>query len=210
MCYFGKSESECGGIIYERDGRSEIFKSMNHTDFTSETDLTKKGSYSKSTGESFTWSLNASINYNLVKGKHMVSLFGRWNVDENKGNSISLSAKGFPNDNMTDFLFAFEMDNRVNGAESTSRSVGVIGQISYMYDLRYSMDFSVRGDLSSQFGSNTGMAPFWAIGARWNMHKERWLENSFVSNLVLRGSYGIVGSQSYDLIRQLRCILLKN
>lgn len=50
--------------------RSEIFKSMNHTDFTSETDLTKKGSYSKSTGESFTWSLNASINYNLVKGKH--------------------------------------------------------------------------------------------------------------------------------------------
>ena len=178
--------------------RSEIFKSMNHTDFTSETDLTKKGSYSKSTGESFTWSLNASINYNLVKGKHMVSLFGRWNVDENKGNSISLSAKGFPNDNMTDFLFAFEMDNRVNGAESTSRSVGVIGQISYMYDLRYSMDFSVRGDLSSQFGSNTGMAPFWAIGARWNMHKERWLENSFVSNLVLRGSYGIVGSQSYE------------
>ena len=109
-----------------------------------------------------------------------------------------MSAKGFPNDNMTDFLFGFEMDNRVAGMESTSRSVGVIGQVSYMYDTRYSMDFSIRGDLSSQFGSNTGMAPFWSIGARWNMHKEKWLENTFISNLVLRGSYGVTGSQSYE------------
>ena len=178
--------------------RSEVFKSMNHTDFAGEKDLTKRGSYSKNTGETFTWSLNASVNYNLTFGKHLISLFGRWNVDENQGNSVSLSAKGFPNDNMTDFLFGFEMDNRVAGMESTSRSVGVIGQISYMYDTRYSMDFSIRGDLSSQFGSNTGMAPFWSIGARWNMHKEKWLENTFISNLVLRGSYGVTGSQSYE------------
>ena len=178
--------------------RSEVFKSMNHTDFAGEKDLTKKGSYRKNTGETFTWSLNASVNYNLTFGKHLISLFGRWNVDENQGNSVNLSAKGFPNDNMTDFLFGFEMDNRVAGMESTSRSVGVIGQVSYMYDTRYSMDFSIRGDLSSQFGSNTGMAPFWSIGARWNMHKEKWLENTFISNLVLRGSYGVTGSQSYE------------
>lgn len=178
--------------------RSEVFKSMNHTDFAGEKDLTKRGSYNKNTGETFTWSLNASVNYNLTFGKHLISLFGRWNVDENQGNSVNLSAKGFPNDNMTDFLFGFEMDNRVAGMESTSRSVGVIGQVSYMYDTRYSMDFSIRGDLSSQFGSNTGMAPFWSIGARWNMHKEKWLENTFISNLVLRGSYGVTGSQSYE------------
>lgn len=178
--------------------RSEVFKSMNHTDFAGEEDLTKRGSYSKNTGETFSWSLNASVNYNLTFGKHLISLFGRWNVDESQGNSVSLSAKGFPNDNMTDFLFGFEMDNRVAGMESTSRSVGVIGQVSYMYDTRYSMDFSIRGDLSSQFGSDTGMAPFWSIGARWNMHKEKWLENTFISNLVLRGSYGVTGSQSYE------------
>ena len=109
--------------------RSEVFKSMNHTDFAGEKDLTKKGSYRKNTGETFTWSLNASVNYNLTFGKHLISLFGRWNVDENQGNSVNLSAKGFPNDNMTDFLFGFEMDNRVAGMESTSRSVGVIGQV---------------------------------------------------------------------------------
>ncbi len=178
--------------------RSEIFKSMNHTDFEGETDLTKKGSYDKNTGETFSWSLNASVNYNLTIEKHLISMFGRWNVEESKNNSNYLTAKGFPNDNMTDFLFGFEMNNRISGMEATSRTVGVIGQISYMYDTRYSMDFSIRGDLSSRFGSNTGMAPFWSVGARWNVHNEKWLDNTFVSNLVLRGSYGVVGSQSYE------------
>lgn len=178
--------------------RTELFKSMNHTDFVNETDLTRKGSYTKSTGESFTWSVNAAVSYNLQWGLHTLALYGRWNVDENTGNSINLSAKGFPNDNMTDFLFAFEMDERVNGSETTSRSLGLVGQVSYMYDMRYSLDFSIRGDLSSQFGSNTGMAPFWSVGARWNMYKEKWLEGSVISNLVLRGSYGITGSQSYE------------
>lgn len=105
---------------------------------------------------------------------------------------------GFPNDNMDDFLFAYEMEDRVSGSESTSRTVGIIGQLSYMYDMRFSVDFSIRGDLSSQFGANTGMAPFWAVGARWNVHREKWLQNTFISNLVLRGSYGITGSQSYS------------
>lgn len=178
--------------------RSELFKSKNHTDFVGEKDLTKKGFYAKSTGNTSTWSINASLNYNLSLGKHLVSLFGRWSLAENKGNSSNMTAKGFPNDNMNDFLFGFEMNNRVSGMESTSRSLGVIGQISYLYNSRYAVDFSIRGDLSSQFGSNTKIAPFWSVGARWNMHKEKWFEHTFVSNFVLRGSYGITGSQSYE------------
>ncbi len=186
-----------GASFTKGTSRMEQFRSMNHTMFASETDQTKKGSYTKNTGESFSWSLNASVNYNFVKDKHLVSMFARWNVDESKSNNVNLSAKGFPNDNMTDFLFGFEMDDRVSGSESTSRSVGVIGQVSYMYDMRYAVDFSVRGDISSQFGSDAGMAPFWAFGARWNVNREKWFENSIISNLVLRGSYGITGSQSY-------------
>ena len=82
--------------------------------------------------------MNASVNYNYTKDKHLLSLFGRWNVDESKSNSVNLSAMGFPNDNMDDFLFAYEMEDRVSGTESTSRTVGIIGQVSYMYDMRFS------------------------------------------------------------------------
>ena len=178
-------------------GKSEVFKSRNHTSFVREEDLTKQGSYSKNLANSFSWSANASINYNLTAKKHLISFLARWNIEESKSDGVNLSAKGFPNDNMTDFLFAYEMEQRVAGDESTSRSLGLIGQVSYMYDYRYAVDFSIRGDLSSSFGADTKMAPFWSVGGRWNMHREKWLDNTFVTNLVIRGSYGITGAQNY-------------
>ena len=180
------------------NARSEKFVSSNDTQFAMQTDLLKKGSYAKSLGESFEWNVNASASYNWVKDKHTVTVYGRWEALENKSNNINLSATGFPNDNMTDFLFAFEMNDRVDGNEDTQRSVGVVGQVSYLYDMRYAIDFSVRGDISSQFGDNTGMAPFWSVGLRWNGYNEEWLQNTCVSNLVVHASYGLTGSQSYE------------
>lgn len=177
--------------------KSEVFKSKNHTDFANEEDLTKQGAYNKNLANNFNWSANTSVNYNLTIDKHILSFLGRWNIDESKSDAVSLSAKGFPNDNMNDFLFAYEMEQRVNGSESTARSLGIIGQVSYMYDYRYAVDFNIRGDLSSRFGEDTKMAPFWAVGVRWNMHKEKWLEGPWITNLVLRGSYGITGAQNY-------------
>lgn len=178
--------------------RSEQFKSSHHTDFAMEEDLTQRGSYAKSIGESISWNANASLNYNLVKEKHGLFAMLRWNVESSKSDGVNLSAKGFPDDNMTDFLFAFEMDRDVNGNEATNRSVGVLGSLNYIYDQRYSVDFNVHGDVSSQFGSDTKMAPFWSVGLRWNMHEEKWLKGSVVSNLTLRANMGITGSQSYS------------
>ncbi len=177
--------------------KSEVFKSKNHTDFASETDLTRKGSYQKSNANSFSWNTNMAVNYNLLIDKHTISLMGRLDIQESKNDAVNLSALGFPNDNMTDFLFAYEMEQRVSGNEATSRSLGIVAGVSYMYDYRYAFDFSLRGDLSSQFGSDTEMAPFWSVGIRWNAYREKWLKDSWVSNLVVRGSYGITGSQNY-------------
>lgn len=178
--------------------KNEKFLSKSHTAFAEEEDLTKRGSYTKDIANSFSWSANASVNYNLTVKKHLLSTFLRWNIEESKSDGVNLSAKGFPNDNMNDFLFAYEMENRVSGDESTNRSLGVIMSASYMYDYRYSLDFSLRGDMSSQFGSDQSLKPFWAIGARWNISREPWLAGTFISNLVLRGSIGLTGSQNYS------------
>lgn len=189
---------------------TEQFKSMNHTDFGPTEDLTKKGSYAKSIGNSFGWNTSGNINYNLTKDRHLVSMLARIDISETKSDGINLSAKGFPNDNMTDFLFAYEMENRASGDESTSRSIGITGNFSYMYDFRYAVDFSIRGDRSSQFGANTKMKPFWAVGARWNASREKWLEGSVFSNLVVRGSYGITGSQNYTPYQALETYTFDN
>ncbi len=178
----------------------EEFTSMNNSKWSKDdTPLAERGTYNKSIGNSLNWSTNASINYNLTKDKHLLSMFARWEIAQSQNDAIFLSAKGFPNDNMSDFQFAQEVEKRdVNNTETTTRSMGLTATISYMYDFRYSLDFNLRGDMSSQFGADTKMKPFWSIGARWNISREKWLENTAVSNLVLRTSYGITGSQNYD------------
>lgn len=144
------------------------------------------------------WSANAAINYNLVKDKHGLYVGLRWNVDASHNNAVGMFAYGFPDDNMTDFNFAFKMERDPQGTESTSRSVGVLATLNYMYDNRYSVDLSLRGDLSSQFGSGAGMAPFWSVGLRYNMHREKWFEGTAVSNFSLYASMGVTGSQSFS------------
>ncbi|MCA5003642.1 SusC/RagA family TonB-linked outer membrane protein [Sphingobacterium bovistauri] len=184
--------------ITKGTARSERFISSNNSTYFFEDDLLKRGSYSKNTGETFAWNANTSVNYNHVSGPHLISAFLRGEISETQNNAVNLLATGFPSDAMNDFLFGFEMQQRPNGAETTVRTIGTTGQISYMLHNKYAADFSVRGDVSSQFGDNTGMAPFWATGVRWNIDREKWLQNTIFNTLVLRASIGKTGSQNYS------------
>lgn len=191
-------------------GKRELFKSAKHTDFALETDMTRKGSFNKDLADQRAWNANTSINYNLTLGKHLISSFGRFDINESKIDGVNFSALGFPNDHMNDFLFAYEMEDRVNGSEATLRSLSVIGQVSYTYDYRYAFDFSTRGDVSSQFGGNTRMEPFWAAGGRWNIFREKWFTNTKVSNFVLQASYGVTGSQNYNPYQAIESYTFEN
>jgi hypothetical protein len=82
------------------------------------------------------------------------------------------------------------------GSENISRSIGLIGQFSYSYDNRYSADFNLSGEASSRY-ANHDLVPFWSLGGRWNVHNEEWLRG-YVSNLVLRASYGVTGEQNFS------------
>lgn len=177
--------------------RTEAFSPAGMTRFDQVQDLTQRGAYDKSTGELTSWSSNLGINYNLQLNKHLISLFGNWTVNEDTNNQVSMSATGYPDEHMDDFIFGFETSNRPTGTEETSRAMGLTGQFSYSYDNKYSFDFNVRADMSSRFGEDNRMEPFWSAGVRWNAYREKWLEGR-LSNLVFRASYGVTGSQNYD------------
>ena len=187
-------------------GETDVFKSPFDTEFVN-TALDRRGRYNKGWANGFNWTAEADMMYNLIKDKHSLFFNGHYTMSENTSNSITLQAVGFPNDNMDEIHFANNISNdgredsygNVNvGEESTTRTLGILASVNYMYDNRYAADFTLRGDLSSQFGSNTGMAPFWSVGLRWNAHREKFLAGSAVSNLVLRANMGTTGSQNYD------------
>lgn len=177
--------------------RAENFLPANHTSFVEVSDLTKKGSYQKSIGEMSSWSSNFGINWSIPLDKHLISLFGNWTLAEDRSNYVNLSATGYPDVHMDDFIFGYKMDSDPRGTEALSRSMGLISQFSYSYDNKYSFDFNLSSEASSRFGAGQRLAPFWSTGVRWNAHQESWLQGR-VSNLVLRATYGITGEQNFN------------
>lgn len=175
---------------------TDRFLPADHTSFATETDLTRKGSYSKSTGDMTSWSSNLGINYNFVKNKHLLSVFANWTISEDANDYVNLSATGYPDAHMDDFIFGNKMNTQPSGTEAKSRSMGLIGQLSYSYDNRYSIDLNLSGETSSRY-SEHDLVPFWSVGGRWNAHNEKWLQG-YVSNLVLRASYGVTGEQNFS------------
>ena len=182
---------------------SDVFTSPNDSSFDlSNSNMDQRGSYSKDWANGFDWDAQADLSYNLTKDKHLFGLMFNYSIAESRQNMISLAAQGFPNDNMNDILYASDIskrDGEVNiGEESVSRTLGVTLMVNYLYDNRYAVDFTYRGDMSSQFGVDSRLAPFWSVGLRWNVFREKFMETLPFSNLIIRANIGTTGSQNYD------------
>ena len=81
-----------------------------------------------------------------------------------------------------------------------TRNQGFAGRLTYDYDHRYMLEanFGYNGSENFADGSRFGFFPSFAIG--YNISNEYYFEpiKNIVSNLKVRGSYGIVGNSSTD------------
>jgi TonB-linked SusC/RagA family outer membrane protein len=100
--------------------------------------------------------------------------------------------------------------NRKILTDRTTNNMGYYGTLSYSYDNRYVLNFSVRSDASNRFGQFTGekFNPVYAGGVRWNMMYEQWVQQlKWLSTFSVRASFGyqrnIVANVSPDLIARI-------
>ncbi len=182
---------------------ADIFKSGKHTDFAvlKGEDFDRRGSYMASRGDVFDYDASLVLSYFWQKDKHVINSNLGWNIQESKTKTFSVTAEGFPNDNLDYISFAtqYEKAGSPSGDEYTSRLIGLLGNVNYSYDERYMLDFSFRGDASSRFGADKRWAPFYSVGLGWNLHNEKFMKNAtWLDELKLRTTYGMTGSQEYD------------
>lgn len=191
--------------LTKSDGKVEIFKSAQHTDFDGYTDPALKGSFSQQKSDGYNYRLSITGSYNKAFGnEHLLSAYARYNLSENSTNLTTLNMTGFPNDRLDEVYLGTTYKN-VSGSEGTSRALGFVFTLNYSWKQRYAVDYSMRIDASSQFGENNRFAPFWSAGLRWNMDKETFISKPGIfDELVLRGSYGITGSQGFSSYQSLQ------
>ncbi|MEO6540625.1 MAG: SusC/RagA family TonB-linked outer membrane protein, partial [Ferruginibacter sp.] len=81
--------------------------------------------------------------------------------------------------------------------QGENSSVSLLGRVLYNYKGKYLLNASIRNDASSQIPAKNRNQIFWAIGAGWEISKEKFLENvKQINYLKLKGSVGVLGNQS--------------
>ncbi len=73
------------------------------------------------------------------------------------------------------------------------------GRASYIYDEKYYLEASIRRDGSSKFKQkDKRWGTFWSVGAGWRLTGEEFMKgtNSWLNDLKIRSSYGLIGNQS--------------
>ncbi len=72
------------------------------------------------------------------------------------------------------------------------------GRFNFNYRERYFLTATVRDDGSNKFGANNKYGVFPSVGVKWLVSNEDFLNGSnLFSNLGIRASYGITGSQAF-------------
>ncbi|HEY8387714.1 MAG TPA: SusC/RagA family TonB-linked outer membrane protein [Parasegetibacter sp.] len=187
----------------QKKSEGVVFKPAEHTDFLNYNipSAHRRGQYRSSEGKNFSYDGKIQLSYLNTWNKHVLNTGIAANIQEVQGMDYSFLIEGFPADKLDNLIFGLQYPegSRPSGTDNISRLIGIVSSTNYAYDNRFLVDFSFRTDASSKFGADDRWAPFWSVGAGWNMHNEKmFADNGFVDKLRLRASYGITGSQSFN------------
>ena len=165
--------------------------------------LADKGRYSLATGNGLSTDGKIVINYGRsldTKGS-MFRISAGSNIQYGRKQNASFIATGFIKDELSDLSFALSYPTgHPSGSDKVSTGVGVFANANFSLWNRYFVDGSYRASGSSKFGSRNSFAPFWAFGAGWHLHNEKFIKDNlpWVNTLTFRYSMGYTGSVSFD------------
>ena len=154
------------------------------------------GSASNSTSYGRTLLHESIFTYRTCLAQHhtlaaTVVLASQANVNQ----SYTQTASNFPNDITQNNSVGLAVNQRLSSDKSKSRLDSYLGRINYGYKDKYFLDLTARADGSSKFGENNKYGFFPAIAGAWRIVEEPFMKSvSVVSDLKLRGSWGITGN----------------
>ena len=116
---------------------------------------------------------------------------------DNDHNSIEKYFDFYTNDQID---YAGDANAKSGGNESHTRNLSFIGRVTYDYKSKYLLEVAVRRDGSYRYHPDVRWGTFPVVSAGWRISEEPWMKgaSSWLSNLKLRGSYGIIGEDAGD------------
>ncbi|MDY0779519.1 TonB-dependent receptor [Tenacibaculum sp. IB213877] len=190
------------------NGTTDVFSTVNenrHTyfDFTFENFLEYKTSFDK---HNITALAGISIR-SEKKNENWVSGFLTVSPDrDNWSNAYIFNTSSFIYDEVRDEdnnITSDTVNQNVSPAQyiNEDRWFSLFGRLQYDYDGKYLFSAMLRRDASTRFGPNNRIGYFPSLSAGWVINKEEFYESETISNLKLRGSWGITGNDKIGSYR---------
>lgn len=137
------------------------------------------------------------LTYEKQFGGHSLNLLAAASQQQDRYESLFVEGQGFPNNNLRVISAANDIAQR--GGEILPRRIrSVFGRVNYSYDSRYLLSATIRRDGSSNFGPDNRYGVFPSVSVGWNLAQESFFDVSWIDNLKIRGSYGVLGSDNLD------------
>ena len=138
--------------------------------------------------------------------KHRLNALLGYSYQKFENSSFRASAQNFPSSSFgSNNLGAGDTSQNIVGSSRDENTIiSGFGRLNYNFDDRYLLTGSLRADGSSRFGENNKVAYFPSAAFGWNVSNESFYsDESPVSNLKLRASYGLSGNQEINNARSL-------
>ena len=155
------------------------------------------GSGSHSWSRSVTRVLDNILTYQNQWDKHRFTATGVYSYQDYDTQSTSVGATS-DNDKLEVWSIGGkepEVYSHSSG-RSGSKIISFTGRINYSYADKYILTATARYDGSSRFGKNRKWGLFPSVGLAWRPSQEDFLkDNDVITDLKIRGSWGITGNQ---------------
>ncbi len=142
------------------------------------------------------YSTNNTITYNKAIGDHSLSAMVGMTYEEWTEKPLSITGDGYIHDVLESYDIGSGTTIDVPSSNySKWQLLSYLGRFNYSFANKYLATFSLRKDGSSRYSEGQKWGTFPSAALAWRVSNEKFMQSlSFISNLKLRGGYGVTGS----------------
>ena len=158
-----------------------------------------KASLSQWYADSSRQTLQATVSYNNKFGKHGVGGLFVYEYTKTGGESMTAARTDFPIRDIMDLNYGETLlEEFGKGGHSYFHRAGYVMRLNYNFDEKYLFEATARLDGTPNFAPDQRWGFFPGVSAGWRMSEESFIKDnvSFINNLKIRASYGLLGNDN--------------
>ncbi|RPH32742.1 MAG: TonB-dependent receptor [Bacteroidales bacterium] len=160
-------------------------------------------------GYDHTITLQSILEYSKTIANHSFVILTGYSQELSRSDYTQGVRKSFLNNELYELNAGSTVGQSVEGSASEIAMQSYFGRLSYNFKDRYLFEANYRFDGSSRFGKDYRFGFFPSFSVGWRVSEESFLkDNSYISNLKVRGSWGKLGNDNIGTYPSISAISL--